>query len=137
MKVRDHTGQTWRVTRRWVPWRRKMRSVLDAAPDLPIARLGDDPISMVIGLLLLVLMIPFLILLLIAGLELLLLLLVLPFAILGRMIFGRHWHVEARKGFQPWFEVSAGPWGQTRTRIHDIAAAIERGDLPPQNIGID
>lgn len=135
MKVRDHTGQTWRITRRWVPWRRKLKGTLDRMPDLPA--LGDDPISAVIGMIFLIIMIPFLILALIAGLELLLVLLVLPFAVLGRMLFGRHWMVEARRGFRPWFEIPAGRWSESTTKIHDISAAIQRGDLPPQNIEVD
>lgn len=132
MKVRDHTGQTWRVTRRWVPWRRRLKGVTDLMPDLPV--LGDDPISAIIGLIFLIIMLPFLILALVAGLEILLVLLVLPFAVLGCILFGRHWTVEARKGFRPWFEMQAGSWSDSGLKIHDIATAIERGDLPPGNL---
>ncbi|WP_157551114.1 hypothetical protein [Nocardioides jensenii] len=135
MKVRDHTGQRWRVTRRWVPWRRKLKGALDLMPNFPV--LGDDPISAVIGIVFLIIMIPFLILALIAGVELLLLLLLLPFAILARILFGRHWVVEARRGFTPWFETPAGRWSVSSGRVRDIAAAIERGDLPPRTIGSD
>ncbi|QIX25875.1 hypothetical protein ncot_04125 [Nocardioides sp. JQ2195] len=136
MKVRDHTGQTWRVTRRWVPWRRRLKGFVDAGPNLP-SGLGDDPISLVIGLIGLIIMLPFVILALVAGLELLLVLLVLPFAILGRVLLGRHWTVEARKGFRPWSEVKAGGWSDSRQKIQDLAAAIERGDVPPRTLGED
>lgn len=135
MKVRDHTGQTWRVTRRWVPWRRKLKGTLDLVPDFPA--LGDDPISAVLGIIFLIIMIPFLLLALVAGLELLLVLLVLPFAILGRVLLGRHWVIEARKGFRPWFEMPAGRWSASTSRIREVAAAIERGELPPQNLSAD
>lgn len=96
--------------------------------------LGDDPISLVIGLVLLIVMLPFLVLFLIAGLELLVLLLVLPFAIAGRIMFGRHWTVEVRRSFTPYWEGQAGSWGQSGTRIREIAAAIERGQLPPNTL---
>lgn len=132
MKVKDPAGQTWRVSRRWVPWRRRLKGALDAAPDLPT--LGDDPISSIIGVLFLILMLPLLLIVLVAGLEFLLLLLVLPFAILGRIVFGAHWTIEARQGWHPSWEESAGDWAQSRQAIRDVAAAIERGHLPPSTL---
>ncbi|HEY9566391.1 MAG TPA: hypothetical protein VIR30_21720 [Nocardioides sp.] len=125
MKVRDPQGNTWRVTRRWVPWRRRFGSdALDWAPD----SMFDDFVWFVLA-------IPFLVLAVIFGLELLLLLAVLPFAILGRVAFGRHWTVEARKGFTPWFEIAAGGWNDSGNRITQIAEAIQRGALPPRTLG--
>lgn len=132
MKVKDPTGQTWRVSRRWVPWRRRLKDVLDVVPDTPV--LGDDPISLVIGGIILILMLPFLLLLVVAGLEFLLLLLVLPFAILGRVLFGRHWTIEARRGWRPIWEEPAGDWAQSRQAIRDVATALERGHWPPSNL---
>lgn len=134
VKVTSPDGRTWRVTRRWVPWRRRLKGSLDAMPDLPVG-LGDDPVSVVIGLVLLVLLLPFLLLVLVAGLELLLLLLVLPFAVLGRALFGRHWTVEVRHGFRPWWEVEAGDWQAASVRIHELADAIRRGDVPERTLG--
>lgn len=132
MKVKDPTGQTWRVSRRWVPWRRRLKGALEAMPDTPT--LGDDPISLVFGGILLILMLPFLLLILVAGLEFLLLLLVLPFAILGRVLFGQHWTIEARRGWHPCWEGSAGDWTEGRQAIRDVATAIERGHLPPSTL---
>lgn len=134
VKVTSPDGQTWRVTRRWVPWRRRLKGSLEWLPDLP-SGLGDDPISLVVGLVLLVLLLPVLLLVLVAGLELLLLLLVLPFAILGRALLGRHWTVEVRRGFRPWWEVEAGDWQAAGVRIRDLTAAIHRGDVPEQTLG--
>lgn len=82
---------------------------MDGVPNLPVG-LGDDPISAIIGLLVLIVMIPFLLLAVIAGLEFLLLLLVLPFALVGRALFGRHWVVEARKGFRIWWDAPSSLW---------------------------
>lgn len=125
MKVTDPSGNTWRVSRRWVPWRRRLKGALDAAPDLP--SLGDDPISMIVGVVFLVIAIPFLVLALVAGLELLLLLLVFPFAVLGRMVFGRHWHVEVRRGFAVEHEVDAGDWRSSAAMIQGLAEQLRQG----------
>lgn len=134
MKVRDPQGQAWRVSRRWVPWRRRLKGAMDGVPDLGAGSLGDDPISMVIGLLLLIVLLPFLLLLLVAWMELLVLLAVLPLAILGRVLLGRHWTVEVRRGWRPWWETTSGDWSASRQRIHDIAVAIERGQTPPRTL---
>lgn len=134
MKVRDPRGQAWRVSRRWVPWRRRLKGALDGVPDLGVGSLGDDPISLVIGLVLLVVLLPFLLLFLVAGLELLALLAALPLAVLGRVLLGRHWTVEVRRGWRPWWEMRSGDWAASRLQIHDIAAAIERGELPPRTL---
>lgn len=131
MKIQDPHGQTWRVTRRWVPWRRRLRGAWEKMPDLPT---GDDPISMVLTVVILVLALPVLLLALIAGLEFLLVLLLLPFAILARVLFGQHWTIEARNGFTPVWEAPAGSWAESRRAIQDVATAIQQGQLPPRNI---
>lgn len=131
VKVKDPQGQSWRVTRRWIPWRRRLKGALDGAPDMP-SGLGDDPISAVIGIIFLIIALPFLILALIFALELLLLVALLPFAILARVLFGKHWTVEARKGFEIVWDAPAGDWQASGVKIHEIARAIEGGHLPPQ-----
>ena len=133
MKVRDPGGQTWRVTRRWVPWRRRTHG-LDS-PDLPIGDLGDEPVSLVLGLIALVVLVPVVIASFVVALELLLLLLLLPLALLGRVLLGHHWTVEARRGFRIWWEASAGDWQASGDVIHRVADEIRRGDLPSQVVG--
>lgn len=134
MKVHGPGGQVWRVSRRWVPWRRRLKGSLDAVPDLP-SGLGDDPVSVVVGLVLLVLALPFLVLALLAGLELLLLLLVLPVALLGRVLLGRHWTVEVRRGWSPWTEQPAGDWQASGVTIHELADRLRRGEVPERTVG--
>lgn len=133
MKVVDPQGRTWRVSRRWMPWRRKS-SVGDWG-DVPGADgIGDDPISMIIGVLLIVLLIPFVILAVLVALEMLLLLALLPFAILARMLLGRHWRVEVREGWDFRWEVEAGGWSESGRRIEQVATDLRHG-APPWRAG--
>jgi hypothetical protein len=129
MKVSDPTGQVWRVSRRWVPWRRRLKGWLSES--FGWLSVGDDIVSIVI---LVVVGVPVLVITAIAFAELLLLLLLLPFVLLGRVLLGRHWTVEARKGFTILWEEPSGDWRTSAERIADVAAAIERGALPEQNV---
>jgi hypothetical protein len=129
VKVRDPRGQIWRITRRWVPWRRRLKGAFDAGPDMPMG-LGDDPVSLIVGAFFLIIMLPFLVLMAIASLELLLVLLVLPFAVLGRVLFGRRWTVEVRRGWKPVHEELTGTWNDASVRITELSVEIERGQAP-------
>lgn len=131
VKVKDTQGRTWRVTRRWVPWRRRLKGAVELLPDLPS---GDDPVSAAISVIMLILFLPVILLVLLSGVELLLVLLIVPFAALARVLFGRQWTIEARRGWTPWWEARAGDWRQSGQAIRDVAAAIGKGVLPPPNI---
>ncbi|MGO1165498.1 MAG: hypothetical protein ACTMHL_02655 [Janibacter sp.] len=113
-----------------MPWRR--RSSTGSWGDGPqfMGSLGDDPISMVIGCLGLVLFIPFLILAIVVAFEMLLLLLLLPFAILGRMLFGSHWRVEVREGWDFAWEFEAGGWSESGRVIEHVAQGLRMGLSP-------
>ncbi len=103
-----------------------------------IGGLGDDPISMIIGLIALVIFLPVFILLLVVALEFLLLLLLLPFVVLARVLFGHHWVVEARKGSWPgdlWWDAPSGSWSESGQRIDNIAGLIQQGRTPPPTVG--
>lgn len=129
MKVVDPQGRTWRVSRRWMPWRRKAST--GRWGDGPTAgSLGDDPISMVIGCFTLVLLLPFVVLAIVVALEMLLLLLLLPFAILGRVLLGRHWRVEVRDGWTFAWETEAGGWSESGRMIEHVAGGLRMG-MPP------
>jgi hypothetical protein len=135
MKVQSPDGTTWRISRRWVPWRRRVKDATDRLPDLPEGGIGDDPISLIVGLLLLIVLLPFFVLMLIAGVELVLILLVMPFAIAGRVVFGRRWTVEVRRGWQPYREEQVGDWQSTGLRIHELGADLERGQVLQRTLG--
>lgn len=141
MKVIDPQRTTWRVSRRWVPWRRKVRGWSDVwglVPDLPG---GDDPITGTISLILLILCAPIIalavVLTLVAAVEFLAILALIPLLVLARVIFGRRWVVEVRRGFTPWYEQAVGDWSASRTAIETFADAIRRGQLPPHTLGAE
>ncbi|WGY03235.1 hypothetical protein QI633_05615 [Nocardioides sp. QY071] len=136
MKVRDPEGGTWRVTRRWVPWRRRLRSA-GTGPLDGLNGLGDDPVSAVIAIVLLVLALPFIILALFVAFEFVLLLLLIPFAALARVALGAHWTIEARRGFTIWWDAPSGDWRESGERIREVAHAIGEGRLPPRTVGAD
>ncbi len=136
MKVRDPEGRTWRVTRRWVPWRRRLRTP-DSGPVDGLNGLGDDPISAIIAIVLLILALPFIILTLFVAFEFVLLLLLIPVAALARVVLGAHWTVEARRGFTIWWDAPSGDWRESGERIRAVAAAIQEGQLPPRTVNPD
>lgn len=126
MKVQDPSGQTRRVSRRWLPWRRRTR--LDAGPDIgPVGSLGDDPVSAVIGVVLLILLVPVLVLAVVVALELLLLLLLLPLAVLARVLFGARWQVEVRHGWEPVWDAAVGSWSESGEAIQAIGHGLAQG----------
>jgi len=137
VKVEDPTGQTWRVTRRWVPWRRRWKSELRTPTDLAPSGLGEVPAGAIVFLVCLVIAIPLLVLSLIAGAQLLLVVLLVPLALLGRAMFGRNWTIEARKGYAIWWETPAGDWQASMIKIHEVADEIRIGALPPRTVDAD
>lgn len=134
MKVTDPGGQTWRVSRRWLPWRPRLRDVNGAAEQG--AWLAGDPADIAIWIVVFVVGVvaPVVFSVLFLPLELLALLLVLPAAVLGRVLFARRWHVELRRGWRPWTEVLAGDWRQSGARVRELAEAVRRGELPDRTL---
>ncbi|WP_300678596.1 hypothetical protein [Nocardioides sp.] len=130
MKVKDPSGQTWRVHRRWVPWNPKARKL---KPDRDLTSILDGidgvddlaglALALVLGLLF-VLLAPILILVMLTGVEFILILAVLPFAIVGRMFFGKRWWVQVRRGRTLEREEMVGDWAASGQAVRDIAKAI-------------
>lgn len=106
-----------------------------SGPSISDSNLGDDPISAIIGVVLLILFIPVLVLGILVALEVLLLLLLLPFAIVGRMIFGRRWRVEVREGWTFAWETEVGDWSASGRAIDQIAQGLRQGSPPWQAAG--
>lgn len=134
MKVVDRYDRRWKVRRRWLPWRRRVRDV----PDVPIdaGGLGDDPISAIIGLFLLVLAIPAIVVILLLLAELLLLLALLPFFVLIRLLLPVPWTIElwarpAQRRLLGWHlehEVPVRGWGPSQTAIREMVGEIATGE---------
>jgi hypothetical protein len=129
MRVLDRHDRRWKVRRRWLPWRRRVRDV----PDVPIdGGIGDDPISMVIGLVLLVLAIPALVVTVVLLAELLLLLVLLPVVVLLRLVLPVPWTIElwsrpARRRVLGWHlehEVPVRGWRASGARMDELAAEL-------------
>lgn len=127
MKVVGFWGLHWRVSRRWLPWRRKAR--FDDPGNSGVVPVFDDPI---LGTVALVLALPALVLAVVVALELLLLLLVLPVVVLGRIVLGRRWRVEVRRERSLVWEGEAGTWAQSGQLIRRVAQDVQRGtsDIP-------
>lgn len=113
-----------------MPWRRRVRNTTERLPDLPDGGIGDDPVSMVVALLLLAVLLPFLLLMLVAGVEMLLMVLAMPLAVAWRMLFAKDWVIEVRCGWTPHAAVRAGDWQGSRLRMQELAQSIERGQAP-------
>ncbi len=144
MKVSDPDGRTWRVSRRWLPLRsrsRRRRSDPDrrdgsgggsggdsggwdiGAPE------ADDLVGLALGVGLLVVL-AVVAPLLLPLLELVVLVLLLPFAVLGRVLLGRRWTIEVRRGWRPVHYELTGTWSEAGARITELAVALERGHGP-------
>jgi hypothetical protein len=142
VKVDDPDGQTWRISRRWVPWRRRRwRDINPPGADLNGLATGlpDDVVGLallVVLVLIAVLLVPLLLLPLLLVAEVVLLLLLMPFAVAGRVLLGRRWCVEVRRGWSPWMEQPAGDWGDSSVLIHEIADDIRRGVVPVRTLGV-
>lgn len=85
---------------RLLPWRPRWRTG-DTGPDVPDLGLGDDPLSAVIGLFLLLLLLPGILLFLVGvvllGVELLVLLALLPLALSAQVLGLRPWVLVLRR----------------------------------------
>lgn len=130
MRVRDLDGNTWRVGRRWLPWRRKVRHDPDVRDfDVPdIGGLIDDLpgflAALVIGVVV-VITLPLILLALTSLIELSLLLALLPVVVLFRVAFRRPWTVQviAPNGSVTVAEPVVG-WRESGERVQALARSL-------------
>lgn len=132
MKVVDRDGQTWRVTRRWAPWRWRLRRIDPDGGGLDLG--GGDLVSAIVIGLIAAIVLPVLLVALVAGAEFFLLLLLAPVVALFRVALGQQWRVQARRGWTAWWEEPAGDWRASGERIREVAEAIERGQAPKRTL---
>lgn len=88
---------------------------------------GDDIISIVLNIALVVLLIPTLVLALLVAAEFLLLLLLLPLWVLARSLFGTPWIIVIRRDHKVVGEEAVRGWGATNARIDQIKSFIASG----------
>lgn len=135
MKVVDPAGETWRIKRRWLPWRLRRRSIedLDFPDDIPGDGIADDlfiGLAIFVGVLVLAVVLPVVLVLAIVVAEFLLLLLLLPVFVIMRAAFVARWPIEAWQGDRlVWFDAVRG-WGTSRRRMLDVADGIRLGNPP-------
>lgn len=131
MKVTDPTGDTWRVRRRWLPWRPRRRDV-DGGDPSAFGASGPDEL---IGLVLIVVVLALLIVApwILAGafliVEVLVVVLLLPLFLLLRASRLARWPVAVRQGRTFVWEESVRGWRGSGHRIREIAEAITRGEV--------
>lgn len=131
MKVNDPTGHEWRVSRRWIPWRRRrVSSAVEPEPQ-------GAPFVVILLAVAVLYLIPVVLLAVAVAAPLLVLLLAVPVALLLRVPFDNDWIVELRRGPDPWTEVTAGDWEGTKRRMEELADAVSNGDIPPRTLGAD
>jgi hypothetical protein len=116
----------WRVRRRWLPWRRRIREVPDAPMlDVPADDTGIGAIFFVIAL---ILSIPALVVLALVVFELLALVLLLPLVVLARIVLPVPWRLEVSSrsegrrigGWVLEREVPVAGWRASSARIHEL-----------------
>jgi hypothetical protein len=135
VRVKDSKGRTWRVGRRWLPWRRRFREVPDGGLDLSMLPDADDPITAAIGLVLaivgLIFLVPALLVLLGLVLELALLLALLPLAIVLRVALRRPWTVQVVGPSENVVHTErVVGWRASTARIGQLAELVRHGSPP-------
>ncbi|WP_212755298.1 hypothetical protein [Flexivirga aerilata] len=124
-KAASPWGRTYKVKRRWLPWRRTKGGLdgMDSPPDL-----GDDPLSIILFV---VLAVPLIIVLVLFFGELLLLMLLLPVFVLARAVHGEPWTIEVLDRDDVVYTERVKGWNASQERIDQIAKLIRAGIAPP------
>ena len=133
MRTTDPEGVSYRVRRRWLPWRWRKRVSgrpleVDVLDGLDVVDGFAGLVLSIVAAIAFVVVVPIVVLVLLTGVEFLLLLLVLPLAVIARL-FGKHWQVQVRRGRTLLYEVDGGDWAQSRLVIADLAERIRLGQL--------
>ncbi|MFI2104627.1 hypothetical protein ACH436_15125 [Isoptericola sp. NPDC019693] len=134
MRVTTPGGDTFRVHRRWLPWRPRMRDV-DATSSSPwdLADLdGELPVVAVVLLgVAVVVLLPLVLLTLLFLGEALVLLLLLPAFVLARVAFGKPWTVEVSNGRKVVHAEPVVGWRAAGERARVLAAELQARTWEP------
>ena len=130
MRLTDPAGVTWRVRRRWLPWRPRRRRIDPDDAPLELAGSADDLVIAVVVLVVLLvvaLLAPWVLMGAFLAVEVLAVVLLLPLFVLLRGLRIARWPVAVRRGRGLVWEESVRGWRGSRERMHVIATAIAGG----------
>ncbi len=126
MRVSSPDGTSYRIRRRWVPWRQRPRDVSGA--DLDLGGIGDDPVTAIIIFVVALVLLPVIGVAAVAFGEFLLLLLLMPFWVLARGIFGTPWIIEVKAAGEGLVHQEAVVgWAASERRIEELGREISAG----------
>lgn len=133
MIVEDPSGETWRIKRRWLPWRlrkRKPEQLIDGVPD--VGGVDDIVAALVvfIVLVLVVVFVPIVAVLTLLVAELLILLLLLPLFVVLRATFVARWPIEVWQGERLVHAEAVRGWSDSHRRMIELADGIRLGVRP-------
>jgi hypothetical protein len=137
--VIGHDGRAWRVRRRWLPWRPRLRRVkavgksdglmaVDTTLDSPEGIIAGIFVAIAVGVLL-VLVLP----LALAPVEVVLVLVVLPAVVVLRAVFRAPWIIEARTPGPPAEQIdrAVAGWGASVAAMEKLAQELQLGTPAP------
>ena len=122
MKVVDHTGQSWDVRRRWLPWRPRRRR-FDTSDLGDVATAFDDIVWFVVILVAVLVVLPLVLLVTVFVAEVLLVLLLVPVFVIVRAMLTRRWPIEVARGGSVVHTETVKGWAESRERIMELAEA--------------
>lgn len=136
MKVVDPSGESWRVKRRWLPWRWRKRNP-DDFPDVTPSLDVDDlliGLAILVVMLVLAIFVPIVFVLAIAVAELFLLFLLLPLFVVLRAGRVARWPIEAWHGDQLVHAEAVRGWSNSKARMYELDDDIRLGRLCPASL---
>lgn len=122
MKVVDHTGETWGVRRRWLPWRPRRRR-FDTSELADIASGFDDIVWFVVILVAALVVLPVVVLVTVFVAELLLVFLLVPVIVIVRALLTRCWPIEVARGRMIVHAESVKGWSASQERMMELTEA--------------
>jgi hypothetical protein len=132
--VDDPSGAAWRIKRRWLPWRLRRRDPSDftEVPDVGGGADADDlliGLAIFVGVLVLLVVVPFVAVLAVLVAELFLLLLLLPLFVVLRAATVARWPIEVWHGDHLVRAEAVRGWGSSHRRMVALADDVRLGLL--------
>jgi hypothetical protein len=133
VNVEDPSGRAWRVKRRWLPWRLRRRDPSDFV-DFSGGDFSPDDLviglAIFVGMVIVVVLVPFVAVLAIVVAEIFVLLLLLPLFVVLRAAFVARWPIETWRGDQLVHAEAVRGWSDSHRRMVEIVDGIRLGKGP-------